>query len=565
VTDVVLPPLPTAVPELLADEADLHGCAAALRAASAQVDDLGTFVAGRARLADWYGVAATSYRGTIAPIGRRADAMSLALRAVARRVDVHADELGRLRRRRDDLVAECASLAQGIASVRDRAPGAVGPEHALLVREAQALHGRAAAYARDLTAWTDAVEAEELAMVSVFERLLTPEQVEDRYGGVADPADDALASLPGPGADPGDLRDWWHGLTRAQQLAVVVAAPGAIGNRDGIPARARHAANTIALDRDLADPTCPWRENARAADRARREIAGRTDPVTGEPVPAQVLIYDPGAFDGEGRVAIAAGDLDTADNVAVLVPGLDTTAQSAETYAERAGTLHEAARVLGPDQTNATLFWIGYDAPDITEVVSEDSAAAGGARLADTIDGLRASRVVPAHLTAIGYSYGSTTLGHGAHDHGLAADDLVVVGSPGLGGDTDSAADLGIDPHHVWAGANSHDPIALLGNDGSVHLELLGGLGLGDDPVEDDFGANRFTAESVTRDEDTPLESHVKYFEHDTESLANMTRIVIGDYGEVRHADHVHDPWYSGPQDPEGRRQPTAPDTDGRP
>jgi hypothetical protein len=363
-----------------------------------------------------------------------------------------------------------------------------------------------------------------------------------------------------PGTDggtPREVHDWWAGLTRAQQLAVVVAAPGLVGNLDGVPARDRHRANTVALDRDLADPDFPWADNARAADEARRLLGSDL---------AQVLVYDPGAFDGEGRVAISAGDLDAADNVAVLVPGMGTDATSAVDYAERALTLHEAAGVLDPEQTNATLSWIGYDAPDLPQVVREDLAEDGGARLDDTVDGLRAGRAgAPAHLTAIGYSYGSTTLGHGAHDHGLAVDDLVAVGSPGLGGDTDHAGDLGVDPGHVWAGANSVDSVADLGNHGSFHLERFGGLGLGDDPVEDTFGAQRFQAESTTRGTGGPFADHLKYFDHDTESLANLTAIVGRDYAEVRLADHVHDPWFGAPVDPEADRTPTAPDTDGAP
>ena len=89
------------------------------------------------------------------------------------------------------------------------------------------------------------------------------------------------------------------------------------------------------------------------------------DPVTGEPVRRQLYLYDPTAFGGDGAVAVAAGDLDTADNVAVTVPGLGTDGESAP-YLADAG-----AHALRVDpvrrrhaQTNATLFWIGYDAPD---------------------------------------------------------------------------------------------------------------------------------------------------------------------------------------------------------
>ena len=549
----------------------IRGCAADLLAASAQIDDLGTFVAGGARIPDWWGRGATSYHRAIGPTGGRADAMSLALRSVARRVDRHADEMTRLTTLRDDLAVERSVLLGALSSLRTEVAGSSAADAARLQLEADALGRRVSAFEQELAAWAEALSLEETAMGEAFSRVLTLDQVDRRYGGVPDPADDALATKPPAGSSPDEVNDWWDGLTREQQLAIFAAAPGAVGNLDGIPARDRHAANTVALDRDLADPSCPWLDNARAADEARQEIASRTDPATGEPIPAEIYIYDPAAFDGDGRIAIAAGSLDTADNVSVVVPGMGTDATSAPSYADRAATLYEAARTLDHHQDNSTLFWIGYDAPDnvpwdggfdIAGVVREDLAEAGGAELADTVDGLRAGRDgEPAHLTAIGYSYGSTTLGHGAHDEGLAVDDIVVVGSPGLGGDTDHADDLGIDPDHVWAGANSNDPVADLGNHGAVHLETLGGLGLGDDPVEDDFGAHRFQAESTSRGGLNPFDDHLKYFDHDTESLANISRVVNGDYDDVRLADHVHDPWLGGPEDPEADRAPTSPHT----
>jgi len=136
----------------------------------------------------------------------------------------------------------------------------------------------------------------------------------------------------------------------------------------------------------------------------------------------------------------------------------------------------------------------------------------------------------------------------------------VLVGSPGAGGAADSASDLG-DPDHVWAGANSRDPIANLGNHGWIHGETVFGAGLGDDPAEDDFGANRFEAESTSRGDIVSFEQHSKYFDHNTESLYNISQVVNGNYDAVQHADHVYDPWYDSPQDPEFDRDPTSPAT----
>ncbi|MGH3307662.1 MAG: hypothetical protein ACRDOX_08215, partial [Nocardioides sp.] len=88
-TTIWLPPTPGEVPPLQVEVGAIRTFAADLLAGAAQIDDLGTFVAGDARIGDWQALAATSYREAIAPLGRRADAMSLALRSVSRRCDAH--------------------------------------------------------------------------------------------------------------------------------------------------------------------------------------------------------------------------------------------------------------------------------------------------------------------------------------------------------------------------------------------------------------------------------------------------------------------------------------------
>lgn len=582
---VTLPPQPRPVPELTADPGGIRAYAADLLAASAQVDDLGSFVAGGARIPAWSGAAATAYHDAIAPTGRRADAMSLALRGVARRVDQHADTIQELLERRRTLDEERAALVDTIAGLQQRIGTASADEAAALQAESDDCTRRVRGYETELDRWVTDLMAEEEAMRAAFDRVLTLEQVEQRYAGVPDPADEALDAMPGAGAPPADVAAWWEGLTPEQQEAIIAASPGAIGNRDGIPPWARDAANTVALDRDLADwghledlgvltdDERAWLDNARAAQAAIDEIEGRLDPQTEASVPAQLYVYDPAAFDGDGAVAVAAGDLDTAEHIAVTVPGFGTDGQSADYQANRAGDLYEATRSVDGAGSVATMFWIGYDAPDNLPwegegwdgagVAGESMAAAGGERLADLLDGLRASRDgEPAHLTAIGHSYGSTTTGLAAHDHGIPVDDLVFVGSPGVGGGTDHVSDTGVDPDHVWAGANSRDPIADLGNHGWFHLESgLDGAGLGDDPAEDDFGAIRFQAESTDRPDHLDFGQHSLYFDHDTESLHNISHIVAGEYGEVLLADPVTDPWYAGPQDPEWGRDPGAPDT----
>lgn len=558
-----LPP----VPSYDADPAAVRDYAAALLAASAQVDDLGSFAAGPARVVGWTGLSADAYHAASRPTGRRGDAVSLALRHVARRVDAHADALESLRVRRDVLLDERARLAAAGATATGRR------------------------FAADVARWSADLAAEEAGMRAVLTRLDRLEGALRRFGDAADPADAALSRRPDVDAAPGVVKAWWDGLDPAQQRALVAAAPGAVGNLDGIPAPAHDAANRVALDRDLAawelladlgrlgDDEARWLANARAAHEAVATAEAGVDPVTLQPVPAQLHLYDPRAFDGDGAVAVAVGDLDAAGDVAVVVPGLGSDAGSAPYQAARALTLYESCRVLDATATPAVLAWVGYDAPDNVPwdggpdagwdgagVVREDHAERGGERLADTVDGLRAARDgEPAHVTVVGHSYGSTTAGHAAHDHGLLVDDLVLVGSPGAGGDTDHAADTGLDPAHVWAVANSRDAVADLANHGAFHLESLAGGGLGDDPAEDDFGARRVRAESTDRAALAGFADHARYFDHDTEALRNISLVVTGDHAAVTLAGHVTDPWWGPPHDPEWLRLPEAPDTDGRP
>lgn len=566
------PPDPSIVPELVVVTSVIEACGAQLLAASAQIDDLGTFTARGAHLPDWSGEAANAYRSDLSPLGRRADSMSLALRGVARRVQAHADRMSELRRTHDDLDGLRAHLVDQIAALRQRfAGGGAG----VLEFEALALTRRVQAFEGDLAAFVGDVGAEESSMRVAFDRVLRADQIEDRYGGISDPADTALATAPPVGSTPEAVAGWWSGLSPAQRLALIAAAPGAIGNLAGIPARVRSQANSVALDRDLADwgamdpddltdDERTWFENARAADEARERIGAMEDPVTREPLDPQVYLYDPAAFGGDGAVAMAVGDLDSADNVAIVVPGFGTDAESAGFMADRVGRMYESSRVLDPGQSNASLFWVGYDAPDNLPwregwdaggVVSERMAQRGGERLADTIDGLREARTGPrAHLSVVGYSYGSTTTGSALGARGLSVDDAILVGSPGLGADNTSVEDLGVRSGHTWVGANSRDPIVRLGNEGWADLGSLGGLGLGENPAEDGFGAIRFTAE--TRPSANPFDAHLTYFEHDSESLENISRIVNGDYAHVEQAPPLHDPWWGAARDPESLREP---------
>jgi len=574
--------LPTPVPPFVADPAGVADFGRDVLAASAIFDDAGSFASGPARCRSWWGGAGDAYHQTICVLARRADALSLASRSIGGRILGHADSLIELQGRHDDLDRRYSRLvtrlADEIAGAIRGTPAGDASDWRDAPQDADVVERLVAAYEGDRARWiADLREAEE-EMRGTFRRLTTEAQVEQRYGGAPDPAD-RIAVPPG-GTPPASVRAWWRQLTPRQRLALLTASPTLLGNLDGLPATARDLANRTSLGRDLAEITAIPRsdrtrieqnrlDNARATRRAIGAMQ-LTDPSTGDRVPVQLYGYDPDAFDQDGSVSIAVGDLDSAANLAVTVPGFGTDMQSAPDQAVKAINLYQASRFLHPQDTSAVLFWIGYDAPDRADgtgdgdgwgrgadVLDDRLAKAGGDRLAHLVRGINEMRDADPHLTVIGHSYGSTTAADGASvaRHG-DIDDLVLVGSPGAGNGHHHATDLGIADGHVWVGRNSADPIADLGDNGWWNPRDLdpGGpvpaIGLGADPSGDGFGATRFEAEDPSRDAGGLrglLGTHTSYFDHDTESLANMAHIVSGHDAQVATAPGVHDPLVPDP------------------
>ena len=363
---------------------------------------------------------------------------------------------------------------------------------------------------------------------------------------------------------PEQVAAWWELLTSDERHRLLLARPGLLGSLAGAPAGVRGVANEVLLRRDLrlvrdqravtgsVAPMAgrrPWAlgsaqvvADALAAARASR------DPVTGRPVTASLLVYRPGAFGGQGRVAVAVGDLGRADHVAVLVPGLGSTVPDT-----LRGLTTDAARLVGrarsdsPGEVTAVVAWTAYDAPSLLHVASDASARAGARLLAADLRGLDAARRPPPHLTAVGHSYGSTTVGVALRDHRTGVDDVVLLGSPGPG--VDRAAELGLPPGRVWVGSASRDPVGYLDR-------------FGTDPTHADFGAVRFRAEDVARHPAAlDLTDHSRYYAPGSESLDNVVQVVVGDRADVSRAAYRGElPWAPDgiALDPEADRRPQA-------
>ncbi|MGP3960443.1 alpha/beta hydrolase [Nonomuraea sp. 3N208] len=211
------------------------------------------------------------------------------------------------------------------------------------------------------------------------------------------------------------------------------------------------------------------------------------------------------------RLVRTYGDVATADRVAVIVPGADTTVATFDDSTRRPGgaaraLLAEAAR-LAPGERLAVVAWLGYDSPPTLSLgaIIDDAAVEGAAELRRTVAGLRTRTDAP--IVLLCHSYGSVLCAEAAAS-GLPVTDLAVFGSPGL--DVPSVAAL---PPRVWAGLGDDDWIRF------VPKTKIGPLGFGTDPMSPGFGARVF---------DVGPGGHSDYFSPGTASLRNLTMIALG-------------------------------------
>jgi hypothetical protein len=335
---------------------------------------------------------------------------------------------------------------------------------------------------------------------------------------------------PAAGNDPKLTAAWWKELTDEERAKLIASAHREIGNLGGLPAAVRSQANELGLAEDLSSMNPAVRTNAErtkaALDLARQQL----DPTTRQPVTAHLLVWEPDRFNGDGRAAVAYGDVDTAKNVMVSVPGIRTSVDSMDIRVRDAHNLYDEARKEPGAASAAVVAWMGYNAPSggmlgpidtAHETLGSSDAVEGARLLTDDVHGFQAARGdTPApHLTMIGHSYGSVTVGMATANQGLQADDIVLLGSPGT--NVPRANDLTAGPGHVWVGSHSLDPVSYTGYWVT-------------DPSRAGYGGARFDVEGPNSDK---VLHHTGYYDAQSESLRNLGRIGAGDYGAVKRVD----------------------------
>lgn len=384
------------------------------------------------------------------------------------------------------------------------------------------------------------------------------------------------AMFPPAGSDPSQVSSWWVSLSQAERDKLIKEHADIVGALDGIPCADRDTANRNVLTFQLA--TTKARLNALKAAEPPMEFSVNTPVSAGDighnpawddwnkQVSALQDQYNglqaiddrlsiskhpdlPPAFllgldtTGLGHAIVAINNPDTANNVVTYVPGTGSRLGKIDGDVNRSDAMVSAANISAPGSVTSSITWIGYDPP---QNIVKDSpfihyAADAELKLYDFETGLRTTHQGPPSLNSIiGHSYGSTTVGFAMRDMSLPVDRVIFVGSPGVG--VEHAADLHIDPAHVFVGAADNDPVAnlpLAENMTQLPSNALNALGwatglsdynmhgpFGQLPYNPSFGAHNFTV--APGDLWPPGAAHSEYWANGSASLDNIGAIITG-------------------------------------
>lgn len=322
---------------------------------------------------------------------------------------------------------------------------------------------------------------------------------------------------------------WWAGLDDTARRAISGAAPELVGNLDGVPYAVRNLVNRELLRDTIRELELHGLEAGRSVVAQNQQrlqmlyaIADALGPASANPA-RTLLNLD---THDEGKVAIVLGDLDTADYVSYIIPGMfitvagnvvEWTDTAARLYDEQVSwlSLLAEAGVSAEAETVATVAWIGYQTPHLLNVGSLDLAYEGRDAIAATVDGLQTVRGADQpFISLLAHSYGSTAAML-ALEQTTTVDAFAMIGSPGA--PAANVADLNVSGD-VFVGEAVWDPIP-------------NSAFFGSDPGEASFGARAMsvagTIDVITNKVLAGSSGHNEYFSPGTESMRNLALIGI--------------------------------------
>jgi hypothetical protein len=328
------------------------------------------------------------------------------------------------------------------------------------------------------------------------------------------------------------VKDYFATLTPLQQAELADAEPDIVGNLDGVPPTVRYAANRISIQKEYAvelayfnglkpdDPAFKRTQDRVSTlrgflnPREQRFVDPKTQKIVTQEVPRQFLVFD-GKFGSvadpkatpypDGRVAEVVGDLQTADNVAFRVPGITNRLDNFNGFGNGAYNLMQDPTTGAEQPDTAVVSWLGYDTPEIGDSVDPAKAVTGGQAFADFRSGVSVDIKPAATTDVFAHSYGTLVTSKALQD-GMHVDNVVFMGSPGLGPNINSVADFHLPDTHFYAMRAPKDLVSYT-------------QGLGNDPA--DF-------KDITRLGTTGATGHSDYYNPGTGSLANLKRILFG-------------------------------------
>ncbi|MER7753136.1 alpha/beta hydrolase [Kitasatospora sp. NPDC097643] len=320
------------------------------------------------------------------------------------------------------------------------------------------------------------------------------------------------------GKDPAKNAAWWNGLTQDQRETYLALNAAKIGNLDGLPATVRDEANRLVLDQKIdammvGSPSTFGLDQAaydkrKAALTEIKKKLEETADTKDESKQMFLLAIEPEAHGGDGRAIVATGNPDKATHTAVFVPGTNTDLNGVPGQIDHVRRLQDAAKgSTKAGETVSVISYLGYDAPEsIPGAASPTRGIDGADDMRRFSNGLRVSHGEPkTHLTYVAHSYGSFAVGVAASEGGgLHADDIIALGSPGMG--VGNADRLNIDPDHVWIGEASNDL-----------TRLAFSTTLGVSPHTWGFGGHNIVIDT---------QDHGGYWNPGSESLLNQAKII---------------------------------------
>jgi hypothetical protein len=321
-------------------------------------------------------------------------------------------------------------------------------------------------------------------------------------------------------------------MTPAQRAQLIDDAPFIVGNTNGVPWDMRFAANRVNIAQAIRDETGAGPDALRRIGFYLDLLREVDDPAgSGQRVDRQILAFDP----ARSTLVELNGDLDTARNVAVLVPGMNTTVEGSA-----ANTVAARRFVSATHGEVAAITYLGGPFPHGGNVVAALAEAADPHYALEMAPRLAAfsadvDRTVDATgrqlaVTYVGHSYGGAILGT-AEALGMTADRTLYVAAAGAG--------VGVDDPGDWHNGNPDVLRFSMTAPGDV-IELVQGLPGGPHGADPDEMPGVIRLATGHYDDGRPMagpRAHTDVIDRpDSDSWRTILAVITGDREHIQVA-----------------------------